>query len=92
MERVEGHHPLLDRGIDLRIVQFVDIEIEVGVVLVVGMARSGIAAARLLQSRGYSVFVTDAGQPASTAELEKENANANETATATYVGRPSADS
>jgi len=43
------------------------------VVLVVGMARSGIAAARLLHSRGYSVFVTDAGQPASTAELEKEN-------------------
>jgi UDP-N-acetylmuramoylalanine--D-glutamate ligase len=37
------------------------------------MARSGIAAARLLQSRGYSVFVTDAGQPASTAELEKDN-------------------
>ncbi len=39
-------------------------------VLVVGMARSGIAAARLLQSRGRSVFVTDSGQPASAAELD----------------------
>ncbi len=32
-------------------------------VLVVGMARSGVAAAKLLQSRGFSVFVTDAGSP-----------------------------
>ena len=39
-------------------------------VLVVGMARSGIAAARLLQNRGKSVFVTDAGQPATAAELD----------------------
>ena len=39
-------------------------------VLVVGMARSGIAAARLLQSHGRSVFVTDSGQPAGAAELD----------------------
>lgn len=32
-------------------------------ILVVGMARSGLAAARLLQSRGRAVFVTDAGAP-----------------------------
>jgi UDP-N-acetylmuramoylalanine--D-glutamate ligase len=41
-------------------------------VLVVGMARSGIAAARLLQSRGHSVFVTDSGKGASTDILEAE--------------------
>jgi UDP-N-acetylmuramoylalanine--D-glutamate ligase len=40
-------------------------------VLVVGMARSGIAAARLLHSRGVPVFVSDAGNPASAAELEE---------------------
>lgn len=38
-------------------------------ILVVGMARSGIAAAKLLQSRGASVFVTDSGSP-STSELQ----------------------
>lgn len=38
--------------------------------VVVGMARSGIAAARLLQRRGESVFVTDAGKPQAAAELD----------------------
>ena len=41
--------------------------------LIVGMARSGIAAARLLHSLGRDVFVTDAGGAASTAELEQAN-------------------
>src|SRR5262245_61873000 len=40
-------------------------------VLVVGMARSGLAAARLLHSQGVSVYVSDAGRPASSAELEE---------------------
>jgi len=40
-------------------------------VLVVGMARSGVAAARLLHERGRSVFVTDAGQPERCAELDR---------------------
>jgi UDP-N-acetylmuramoylalanine--D-glutamate ligase len=40
-------------------------------VLVVGMARSGVAAAKLLQAKGFSVFVTDAGNPkAAAAELD----------------------
>jgi UDP-N-acetylmuramoylalanine--D-glutamate ligase len=39
-------------------------------ILIVGMARSGIAAARLLKSQGRSVFVTDAGKPASSRELD----------------------
>jgi UDP-N-acetylmuramoylalanine--D-glutamate ligase len=39
-------------------------------ILVVGMARSGIAAARLLKNRGQNVFVTDGGKPRSTAELD----------------------
>src|SRR5215831_16071117 len=39
-------------------------------VLVVGMARSGMAAARLLQSRGIPVYVSDSGKPASTEELD----------------------
>ena len=39
-------------------------------ILVVGMARSGLAAARLLQSRGEDVFVSDAGSPKTTAELD----------------------
>jgi UDP-N-acetylmuramoylalanine--D-glutamate ligase len=38
-------------------------------VVVVGMARSGIAAARLLHDRGYRVFVSDSGQPASVSDL-----------------------
>jgi UDP-N-acetylmuramoylalanine--D-glutamate ligase len=38
--------------------------------VVVGMARSGVAAARLLHSRGESVFVTDAGKPQASAELD----------------------
>jgi UDP-N-acetylmuramoylalanine--D-glutamate ligase len=38
--------------------------------LVVGMARSGVAAAKLLKSRGESVFVTDSGTSNSTAELD----------------------
>lgn len=39
-------------------------------ILVVGMARSGLAAARLLQSRGEDVFVSDAGSPKTAAELD----------------------
>jgi UDP-N-acetylmuramoylalanine--D-glutamate ligase len=39
-------------------------------ILVVGMARSGLAAARLLKSRGEDVFVSDAGRPGITAELD----------------------
>jgi UDP-N-acetylmuramoylalanine--D-glutamate ligase len=39
-------------------------------VLVVGMARSGIAAALLLQRRGYRVFVSDCGQPSSVEDLK----------------------
>jgi UDP-N-acetylmuramoylalanine--D-glutamate ligase len=39
-------------------------------ILVVGMARSGIAAARLLHSRKQSVFVTDSGKPQASAELD----------------------
>src|SRR5687768_9471619 len=39
-------------------------------ILVVGMARSGIAAAKLLQSRGHSVFVTDSGVGAATDVLD----------------------
>ncbi len=39
-------------------------------ILVVGMARSGIAAARLLKSQGHSVFVTDSGTPSATADLD----------------------
>ena len=39
-------------------------------ILVVGMARSGLAAARLLKSRGEDVFVSDAGSPKATAELD----------------------
>src|SRR5262249_2344508 len=39
-------------------------------VLVVGMARSGMAAARLLQSRGVPVYVSDSGKPTSTEELD----------------------
>jgi len=38
-------------------------------ILVVGMARSGVAAAKLLASRGEDVFVTDSGQPKSQDEL-----------------------
>jgi len=39
-------------------------------VLIVGMARSGIASARLLHSRGHSVFVSDSGQPGAAEELD----------------------
>ena len=38
--------------------------------VIVGMARSGIAAARLLKSRGHSVFVTDSSQATAAAELD----------------------
>jgi UDP-N-acetylmuramoylalanine--D-glutamate ligase len=38
--------------------------------LVVGMARSGVAAAKLLQSRSESVFVTDSGAGHNSRELE----------------------
>jgi len=38
--------------------------------LVVGMARSGVAAAKLLKSRGESVFVSDSSTSNSTRELE----------------------
>ena len=39
-------------------------------VLIVGMARSGIAAARLLHSRGQSVFATDSGEAPLRSELD----------------------
>lgn len=42
----------------------------VEMIVVVGMARSGLAAARLLRSRGEDVFVSDAGSPKATAELD----------------------
>lgn len=58
----------MDCGADLCAAQPVDVEIEMRVV--VGMARSGVAAARLLHSRGEQVFVTDSGKPRSSAELD----------------------
>src|SRR6187549_97882 len=39
-------------------------------VLIVGMARSGIAAAKLLHSRGKSVFATDSGAAPLRSELD----------------------
>ena len=39
-------------------------------VLIVGMARSGVAAARLLHERGQSVFVTDSGDAPLRSELD----------------------
>ena len=39
-------------------------------ILVVGMARSGLAAARLLQSRGEDVFVSEGGSPKTTEQLD----------------------
>lgn len=39
-------------------------------VLIVGMARSGVAAAKLLQSRGKSVFATDSGNAPLRSELD----------------------
>jgi len=54
----------LDSGVDLRVVESFHIETEVGVVLVVGIARSGIAAAKLLLSQGVDVYVSDSGHPA----------------------------
>jgi UDP-N-acetylmuramoylalanine--D-glutamate ligase len=68
MEGIEGDHPLLDCSADFCAAQPVDVEVEMKVV--VGMARSGVAAARLLQSRGESVFVTDSGKPQASAELD----------------------
>jgi UDP-N-acetylmuramoylalanine--D-glutamate ligase len=68
MEGVEGDHPLLDCSADLCSAQPVDVEVAMRVV--VGMARSGVAAARLLHSRGESVFVTDSGKPQASAELD----------------------
>jgi UDP-N-acetylmuramoylalanine--D-glutamate ligase len=68
MEGVEGDHPLLDCSADVCSAQPVDVEVEMRVV--VGMARSGVAAARLLHSRGESVFVTDSGKPHASAELD----------------------
>jgi UDP-N-acetylmuramoylalanine--D-glutamate ligase len=38
--------------------------------VILGMARSGVAAARLLHSRGESIFVTDSGKPQASAELD----------------------
>jgi len=40
-------------------------------VLIVGMARSGVAAARLLHSRGLSVFATDSGDAPLRSELDR---------------------
>ena len=58
----------MDWSIDFCIAQPVDIEVEM--IVVVGMARSGVAAARLLKSRGKSVFVTDSGKPVGSGELD----------------------
>jgi UDP-N-acetylmuramoylalanine--D-glutamate ligase len=69
MEGVESNYSFLDCSADLRVVQSIDPEVEM--ILVVGMARSGIAAARLLRSRGEEVFVSDAGVPRTTAELDE---------------------
>ena len=68
MEGIESDHSVLDRSADLCAAQPFDAEIEMRVV--VGMARSGVAAARLLQSRGESVFVTDSGKPQSSDQLD----------------------
>jgi hypothetical protein len=68
MEGIEGDHPLLDCSADICVAQPVNAEVEMRVV--VGMARSGVAAARLLHSRGESVFVTDSGKPRASAELD----------------------
>jgi UDP-N-acetylmuramoylalanine--D-glutamate ligase len=68
MEGIQGDYPVLDRSADLCAAQSVDVEVEMRVV--VGMARSGVAAARLLHSRGESVFVTDGGKPQASAELD----------------------
>jgi UDP-N-acetylmuramoylalanine--D-glutamate ligase len=40
-------------------------------IVVVGMARSGLAAARLLKEQGESVFVSDAGNPNNVSALEE---------------------
>ncbi len=74
LERAEGHHPLPDRRDPLRAVQPDDAEAAMttarfpavsrtfsvtGAVLVVGAARSGVAAAELLARRGARVTLTD---------------------------------
>jgi UDP-N-acetylmuramoylalanine--D-glutamate ligase len=43
-------------------------------ITVIGAARSGIAAARLLSSRGARVFLTDAGEPSAEVRQELESA------------------
>jgi UDP-N-acetylmuramoylalanine--D-glutamate ligase len=68
VEGIESDHPVLDCWADLCLAQPVDVEVEM--TLVVGMARSGVAAAQLLQSRGRPVFVTDSGKPGASAELD----------------------
>jgi UDP-N-acetylmuramoylalanine--D-glutamate ligase len=68
MDGVENHYSILDCSADICAVQLVHTEVEM--ILVVGMARSGLAAARLLKSRGEDVFVSDAGSPTTTADLD----------------------
>jgi UDP-N-acetylmuramoylalanine--D-glutamate ligase len=68
MERIEGHYSILDCSAHFCAAQLIDIETPM--TLVVGMARSGVAAARLLQSRGESVFVTDSGKGSTSSELD----------------------
>src|SRR5262245_32203171 len=68
MERIESDHSILDCGADFCAAQLV--YIKTPMTLVVGMARSGVAAAKLLQSRGESVFVTDSGAGHNSRELE----------------------
>ena len=72
LERAEGHHPVPDPGDHLRVVQPDDAEAAVMAwmatrfsvvgrrVVVVGAARSGIAAAELLARRGARVTLTEA--------------------------------
>ena len=70
LERAEGHHAVPDRGDRLRAVQPDDAEAALMAermtspsagrrVMVVGAARSGVAAARLLRARGARVTLTD---------------------------------
>jgi UDP-N-acetylmuramoylalanine--D-glutamate ligase len=58
MAGIEDHHAVLDRGIDHGAVRADDVETAMKVA-VVGMARSGIAAAELLLSKGETVWGVD---------------------------------
>jgi UDP-N-acetylmuramoylalanine--D-glutamate ligase len=69
MERIEGHRAILDTGADFRVVCVDDVEIEVASfremelknkrVLVVGLARTGVATALFCAARGARVTATE---------------------------------